>query len=452
MNKKTLNRNEIPLSDNLPHFDFFHWKRVKLKNGIQLLMIRDNTQPLITMKVLLKRGASLERMNGTANLTSLMLTKGTNEMSAKQIASEYEHYGISMSTGGRWDDTFIQFISLSEHFIKGATIAFDCLLNSNFPKNETAKLKKQQIASNKQNWFDPSFLARATFSKLYYHDHPYGRTIAGLSEEVAAINDDHIIDWHKELLNNTEIFIVVAGNYDENEAISLIESQISRIDQKKINTPGIKSSVIRTDKPIGIIDKAESQQTSLRLGKPAIDRDNPDFPLYQLANTIFGGYFKSRLNNLIREKLGYTYGISSAIDTRLWGNALVVGADLNKQSTRDSIEKIIEQMELFSSENISLEEHSTAIQYMTGGFLRMLETPQQKAGILAGAELFSLPENYYQLFLEKIRESTIDEVFEVQKKYFKPENIVISCCGDSEYLQSELSQLGNIEVVENGEV
>jgi predicted Zn-dependent peptidase len=82
----------------------------------------------------------------------------------------------------------------------------------------------------------------------------------------------------------------------------------------------------------------------------------------------------------------------------------------------------------------------------------MLETPQQKAGILAAAELFSLPENYYQLFLEKIRESTIDEVFEVQKKYFKPENIVISCCGDSEYLQSELSQLGNIEIVENVEV
>jgi len=452
MNKNTLNRHEIPLSYNLPVFDFFNWKRIKLKSGINLLMIEDNTQPLVTMKVLIKRGVALEKLPGVANLTAKMLTKGTKKMSAKQIAGEYEHYGISFSSTGRWDDTYIQFISLAEHYNKGASILFDCLLNSIFPEKETEKLKTQQISSIMQNWFDPSFIARAIFSSTYFGDHPYGRTISGLSDDVEAINSELLINWHKELLNSSEIFIVLAGNFNEKDATSLIESELQGISFNRITDTFIDLPKVHTDQPVAIIEKVGAQQTSLRLGKPSINRENPDFPLYQLANTIFGGYFKSRLNNLIREKLGYTYGISSANDTRLYGNNLVIGADLNTKSTKDAIEKILEQLGLFSSEKITAEEHSTAIQYITGAFVRMLETPQQKAGILAGAELFSLPDNFYQSFLDRIREATIEEVFEVQQKYFKPENIVIACCGDMAYLQNELKDIGNIRIVSNPEI
>ncbi len=452
MNKKKINWSEIPISDSLPAFNFFEWKKLRLKAGVNVFLIEDTTQPLVTMKVLFKRGAVLEPLPGLANLTAMMLTKGTSKHPAKDIAGKYEHYGISLNSVGRWDDSFLQFISLSEYFDKAATILFDCMLNSSFPEIETEKMKKNQIANIKQNWSDSNYLAQLAFSSAFFSHHPYGRAVSGLSKDVLSISNEHCRHWYRKLLCETEIFIVIAGNYNEQEAIAKIEKELAGREFMDTTPNNVDLPVIRKDKPVAIIGKPDAKQTSLRIGKPGMNRNNPDFPIYQLANTIYGGYFKSRLNNLIREELGYTYGISSVIDTRLYGNSLVIGADLNMKSSKDAVEKIIEQLELFSTVGVDQEEHSTAIQYMTGAFVRMMETPQQKAGMLAGKEFYSLPDDYYDTFLETIRDSTLEDVLRVQKKFFKPENLVIACCGDTEYLEGELSDFGNVEILENPEI
>ena len=50
-------------------------------------------------------------------------------------------------------------------------------------------------------------------------------------------------------------------------------------------------------------------QSTLRLGHRAPHRAHPDYVPMTLAATVLGGAFTSRLNHLIREVKGYTYGI-----------------------------------------------------------------------------------------------------------------------------------------------
>ena len=57
-------------------------------------------------------------------------------------------------------------------------------------------------------------------------------------------------------------------------------------------------------------------QTQIRIGRPEIRRNDPDYiPLY-VSNRIFGGSYNSRLNTEVRIKKGLTYGANTVWDVR----------------------------------------------------------------------------------------------------------------------------------------
>ena len=69
-------------------------------------------------------------------------------------------------------------------------------------------------------------------------------------------------------------------------------------------------------------------QSAIRMGRPAINRNHPDFQALQVLNTVLGGYFGSRLMTNIREDKGYTYGIGSGVSALKHGGALFIATEV----------------------------------------------------------------------------------------------------------------------------
>ena len=67
---------------------------------------------------------------------------------------------------------------------------------------------------------------------------------------------------------------------------------------------------------IVLVDRPSAPQSELRIGHIGVPRKTPDFHAISVLNAILGGTFNSRLNRVIREEKGYTYGIHSAFDMR----------------------------------------------------------------------------------------------------------------------------------------
>src|SRR5262249_25899341 len=83
--------------------------------------------------------------------------------------------------------------------------------------------------------------------------------------------------------------------------------------------------------------RAASVQSSIRIGGPAVRRDDPRYPALQLANLLYGGYFSSRLVRNIREEKGYTYSPRSRIEHGIAGSTLVVEADVAAEVTAPAL-------------------------------------------------------------------------------------------------------------------
>ena len=240
---------------------------------------------------------------------------------------------------------------------------------------------------------------------------------------------------------------VVAGNVNADEISGLLEKYFGHGKYDKTETAGTDDKEYtqqKYDKKIITIDKPDLSQATLKLGMPSIKRQSPDFPYAHLVNVIYGGYFLSRLNSLLRETLGYTYGIYSFIQSRKHASTLIIGANVNKGHTADSINKIIEEMEKISNTEVKPDELDMARQYILGSFVRSIETPRQISTLLYTLEINKLSDDYYNRFFSMIASATPESLTTARKKYFRPEGLVVSAIGNAETLKPQFEQFDDV--------
>ena len=95
---------DAPPPPSAPHeISFAAAKETKLANGLRVIVAQRPGQPLLAAQLLVRSGAESDPSDlaGAASMTASLLTKGTEKMSASQIASAIESLGGSIDSGAR---------------------------------------------------------------------------------------------------------------------------------------------------------------------------------------------------------------------------------------------------------------------------------------------------------------------------------------------------------------
>ncbi|MBO9641404.1 MAG: insulinase family protein, partial [Siphonobacter aquaeclarae] len=174
----------------------------------------------------------------------------------------------------------------------------------------------------------------------------------------------------------------------------------------------------------------DKMQSSIRVGKRMVNRLHPDYYPVLVTNEILGGYFGSRLMKNIREDKGYTYGIYSQINHFSHASQLVIGTDVNKEVTRQTLDEIRKEILRLQTEPVPAEELQTAKNYMTGQFVGSLNTPFEIADRHKVRILNQLPDDYSLRFIERIQAVTAEQVLEAAQAWFQWETLVEVVAGD----------------------
>jgi predicted Zn-dependent peptidase len=193
-----------------------------------------------------------------------------------------------------------------------------------------------------------------------------------------------------------------------------------------------------------VIDKKGAAQANLIIASKGISTKDKMLPQAKIANIIFGGFFMSRLNEVLREKHGFTYGIHSNFTHRRYANTLNISSGLNTENLKKAIELINEIKQDFVSKPVTEEEFKRAVRYYTGNFNVNLETHLHISGLLKSIFLYDLKKTHYTNLLTKIRNISIDDVFDVQKKYFNSKGTVIAASGEIEKIKEQIEGYGEI--------
>ena len=162
-------------------------------------------------------------------------------------------------------------------------------------------------------------------------------------------------------------------------------------------------------------------QGAIRIARHFPNRHHPDFLKVQVLNSLFGGFFGSRLMANIREDKGYTYGIHSYIQNHIQQTAWMVSTEAGRDVCEPAIKEVYHEMKTLREELVDEEELLLVRNYMMGSILGDLDGPFQVIARWKNIILNELDESYFYNSINTIKTITAEELKQLAEKYLQPE-------------------------------
>jgi zinc protease len=369
---------------------------------------------------------------GLANLTAELLMEGTKHRKSTDVSEEVEFLGASLDTSVSSDYTTVTLSVLKRDINKGFELFSDILLNPVFTQQEIERKKDLIKGSLKQREEDPSFVAERTFRTEVFGEHSYGRLKEGSGETIDNIKREDLIKFFSDYFLPNNSILSIAGNLTGEELNALVERYLDNWTRADLPLMVPKVFDEKNTTRVKKIDK-DLTQANIILGHIGISRNDPDYYAVSVMNYIFGGGgFSSRLMQSIRDKMGLAYDVNSFFSLNKEKGMFQIEVQTKNESAGLVISEIVKQMARIRKERVSDEELSDAKSYLTGSFMRRLDTNRKIADFLAFVEFYNLGLDYIDKYPAYINSVTKEDVLRVARKYLNPENYVLVVVANQE--------------------
>ncbi len=367
------------------------------------------------------------------DVVASVLDKGTNNRDQFEIAELLDNLGAQISFYSSGLRVGFRGKCLSKDLSKVMNLVAEQLREPALMDVEVEKACTRLIASARRSLESTSDQASGALRRIVFpRDHPnYSMPPADVIAFLESVDGDEVTAFHKVHFGARELNTVFVGDVDS-DAVNEIVPPL--FDEWKVGTqteqfgtghlphPGGQSFVSMPDKP--------NAHVSLGHGLD-IRRDDPRFvPLY-IANYVLGGNFSARLMSRVRDELGLTYGIRSAIAdvTPEYDGLWEVGVTLSTENLEQGIDATRVELQRFVEGGITeqeLEEKKTTI---TGSFLVGLATTGGLARALLGNIERRLGVGYLDHFPKEVMACTLSDANDAVRQLLYPERMHVSIAG-----------------------
>lgn len=450
-----LDRSVPPGPGPLRPFSFPPIERARLANGLPLLIARTDGPPVATLALLLPAAGVHEPDDraGLASLTGSLLESGAGERSAPEIAEAFEGLGAQFGVATTWDATEVEVTALTSRLAPAAELASELVRAPTFPGAEVERVREEQLAAILQRRADPRGLANEAAARfLYSEESPFSRPLGGSTSTLRGLTRSDVASFHADHFSPFGGTALIAGNLDPDQARELAEAAFGDWVGPAVTRPQRSADPASRARKVIIVDRPGSVQSELRVGHVGVDRATADYFPLVVMNTILGGAFTSRLNLNLRERQGFTYGVSSAFIMRRQPGPFIVSTAVQTEVTGPALREIFSEVERIREEPVTGSELEDARNYIAGVFPLRLETTEGVASRLAEMALHGLPEDYFDDYRDRVLGVAVDEVHRVAREHIRPDEMIVIVAGDAGAIRGPIEELGlgPVEVLQPG--
>lgn len=416
----------------------------KLSNGIRVLGIEQTELPIVDFQISIKGGLLLDDINkvGSANLVAKMLMQGTINKTPVELEQAIEDLGSTITVNATDDAMIIRGNCLSSKFEQTFKLVEEILFEPRWDEKEFDRLKSETIEAIKRSKTSASTTASIAYARLIYgDDNILGRNISGTEESVASITLDDLKNYYAKSFSPQYSNITIAGDIKEKQAVKVFKTLENKWKKFDVNFPQPMIDKLPEFSKVYFIDFPGARQSEIRIGCPSIPFTHPDFFKATVMNYALGGSFNSRVNMILREEKGYTYGARTNFIGSEYPGYFVASAGVQSNSTLESVEIFRDEMLKYrqgiTSEDLQFTKDallkSNALKYETIVALR---------GMLSQIAKYNLPFDYVKEQEKQIMNMTLEEHKMLAQKYIQPDKMIYLIAGDAKTQFEELKKLG----------
>ena len=417
-----LNRLQAPIIKDATEFDLKlkAYDKYVLDNGVEVYAVNAGTQEVLSLELVFSAGNWFEPQNNIAAATNFLIKNGTKNKTAFQLNEHFDYYGSHLSRGCYNETANIVLHCIDRHFATHLPVIAEMITDAIYPQHELDIYKQNMKQRLTVNLKKCDFVAgRLIDEYVFGKDHPYG--VYSNKEDYDVLQQEQLQAYYKKYYTEGKCIIFAAGLLPAN-----FEQELNKtIGQLPLNQKEIPAVIHpftpAAEKKYRITNDPDGVQGAIRLAQPFPNRHHPDFQPIQVLNTLFGGFFGSRLMSNIREDKGYTYGIHSYILNHIGDTAWMISTEAGRDVCEATITEVYSEMKDLREELVDEEELQLVKNYLIGTILGDLDGPFHIIGRWKNLILNGLDENYFYKSVNIIKTISAKELQELANKYLHPE-------------------------------
>jgi zinc protease len=407
--------------------------RIELPNGIIILAYENFSSPAVVISGYLWAGSVSESYEqaGLSNFAAGMLMRGTQTRTFAEINQALESVGAQLGFHGGVHTTNFGGKALAEDLDLLLDMLSDSLQHPTFPLREAEKLRGQILTGLQRRAHDTRRMARLAFDALLYPGHPYGRSVEGYEQTVAALSREDMEGFYQQHYSPQHMVITVVGAVPAGTVVDKVRAYLGAWQAPGV-TPdrSVPASVHLVGLRREFVQVAGKTQSDVILGWPALARNDPDFMRASVANTLLGVFgMMGRLGDSVRDQQGLAYYVYSHIEAGWGAGPWVASAGVNPANVEKAIAGILSEIRRLRDEPVSSEELADCQSFMTGTMPLQLETNEGLAATILGMERYGLGLDYMERYAGLVNAVTVQDVRDVAHKYLDAEVYALAIAG-----------------------
>ncbi|WP_435585761.1 M16 family metallopeptidase [Micromonospora marina] len=408
-------------------------------------------QNLAVALLLLDGGAGREPVGkeGLGAVLAKALEEGTAQRDATAYALAIEALGTELATGLDWDSFQVSVQVPVDRLTAAVELLAEAVRTPRLDPADVLRVRDDEATALRMDWANPGPRADAVLrAELFGAQHRWGRPLYGDPDSVAALEVDDVTVFHSEWFIRPGT-LVVAGDLERIDLDALAATAFAGAGGGPVERGGPIDVPLAGQRRIILVDRPGSVQSTLRLGHPSPHRAHPDHVPMTLAGTVLGGAFTSRLNHLIREVRGYTYGIRGDFASSRRFGRFAVSSGVQTAVTAPALVESVGEISRTQLTGVTEDELEVARSWRAGQLSVELQSPRAIAAALSTLVVHDLPDDYHARLREQLLAATVEDVSAAAATYLHPESLTMVIEGDAAVVRDELVASGLGEVVDH---
>ncbi|MGC8604935.1 MAG: M16 family metallopeptidase, partial [Desulfomonilaceae bacterium] len=393
----------------------------RLSNGIQVIVIPDDANQLVSFKILHLGGKRFEteKTQGIMNFVASMLTKGAGDLQEFEISKRIEEKGGRVSCFSGWDSFGVSLTILSHYIEFGVNLLSTIFKNPTFPKREMERERQFILNKIKNETDDPVQFIVNRLCKILYGSHPYGFNTLGTLATVSKFSEQDLMDCYRQFSNPSNTVISVVGAIDPGNALKIIDKFFGDVPPSSFEPPIVPFET-RIDQQREEILRINKAKAHIVIGFKTISLADQDrYPLDVLNNLLSGQ--GGRLFLELRDKKSLAYSVTSFLRYKLGPGFMGFYIACATPKVDRAVSGLLAEIEKIKSINISDQEIRNSKANLIGNHETSLQTTWSRADNYGHNTLFGLGWNYDFEYTNKILEVKAEDVSRVARRYLDTE-------------------------------
>jgi zinc protease len=404
-------------------------QKVILSNGFTILLHEEHKAPVVSMNLWVHTGSNNEtpKEAGISHLIEHMFFKGTKKRAVGEIAKTVEAHGGDINAYTSFEETVYYINMASRYYPMGLEILSDALQNSTIDPNELKSEKEVIVEEISRSEDSPTQMVGEHLFSTAFDKHPFKNPIAGTRESVRAMTRQQIFGYMKKWYVAKNMTLVVVGDFETKKILPLIKKYYAAVSPRK-PAQARHTKEPPQKKPKTVSHGMSIEGNYLELGYHIPGALHKDVPVLDLLSHVAGGSESSRLDQIVRKKLGLVSSIYTFAYTPNDPCLFIIGAIVPGKHAQKPTQAIIEILEGFITHPPSTGELARAKTNIKSGHLYEKETVEGVARKIGFFHSVAGDHNFEKEYYQRIEAVTAQDIQAIAKKYFHNNNLTVALC------------------------